>query len=98
MRKLCMMLVVSLLVMGPALGGAQQQGSQQQDQIAIREAQQQLKSLGLYDGPIDGLFGPKTEEALREYQQAQGLEVTGSLTQETEKRLMGEKAEQKGGQ
>jgi peptidoglycan hydrolase-like protein with peptidoglycan-binding domain len=112
MRTFVAMLVAGLLVMGPALVGAQSQGSQQQkgqqssqqqkgqlsqqDQVTIREAQQQLKTLGLYTGPSDGQFGPEMEEALRAYQARHGIEVTGALTQETQKELQSQQAKQKG--
>jgi peptidoglycan hydrolase-like protein with peptidoglycan-binding domain len=101
MRKLFVMLVISFLAMGPALVGAQQQGrqqqgEQQQDQMAIREAQQQLKAMGLYEGPIDGRYGPETQEALRAYQGRHGLQVTGALTPETQKSLQAQQEKQQG--
>ena len=91
MRKFFVMLVLCFLAMTPALVGAQQQGSQQQDQMAIRQAQQQLKAMGLYEGPIDGRYGPETEQALRAYQGRHGLQVTGALTPETQKSLQAQK-------
>ncbi|KUJ91766.1 MAG: peptidoglycan-binding domain 1 protein [Thermoanaerobacter thermocopriae] len=39
--------------------------------------QARLKSLGFDPGPIDGIFGRKTEEAVKAYQQSRGLPVTG---------------------
>ena len=38
------------------------------DQI-IRAFQTQLKALGLFDGQVDGVYGPKTERALRRFKQ-----------------------------
>lgn len=35
----------------------------------------------------DGLFGPKTEQAIREFQERQGMPVTGKLDRATEKAL-----------
>jgi peptidoglycan hydrolase-like protein with peptidoglycan-binding domain len=49
----------------------------------IRQAQQQLNAAGHEAGPVDGIKGPRTRQALREFQQARGLQVTGSLDQET---------------
>ena len=100
MRILVAILVAGLLGTGPAFAGAQSQGGQpqkgqQQDQVSIREAQQQLKTLGLYAGPADGQYGPEMEEALRVYQARHGLEVTGALTQETQKSLQSQQAKQK---
>ncbi|HHW56183.1 MAG TPA: LysM peptidoglycan-binding domain-containing protein [Clostridia bacterium] len=39
--------------------------------------QARLKSLGFDPGPIDGVFGPKTEAAVKAYQQSRGLPVSG---------------------
>jgi peptidoglycan hydrolase-like protein with peptidoglycan-binding domain len=66
----------------------QQQGKQQTDQDQVRQAQQRLKDLGFYEGSIDGIYGPETEAALREYQARQGLQVSGALTKETHQALM----------
>jgi peptidoglycan hydrolase-like protein with peptidoglycan-binding domain len=74
----------------------QLQQAKQKDQVTNREAHERLKAEGFYPGPLDGIFGQETEEALREYQKAQGLKATGSLTQETEKRLRAKQG-QKGG-
>jgi peptidoglycan hydrolase-like protein with peptidoglycan-binding domain len=46
----------------------------------VREAQVHLAQLGFGPGPIDGLLGPRTATAIRAFQQAKGLEATGSLT------------------
>ena len=39
----------------------------------VMRTQEALKEKGYYDGPIDGIIGPKTRAALRRYQQEQGL-------------------------
>jgi hypothetical protein len=39
--------------------------------------QQMLKDAGFNPGPIDGIFGPKTDAALRRFQKANGLQVDG---------------------
>jgi len=49
----------------------------------IIRAQTRLKELGFDPGPIDGGIGPRTQAALRKYQAAQGLKVTGELNRET---------------
>lgn len=54
----------------------------------IKQAQQQLKSQGLYNGPIDGVLGPDTKTALSKFQQSNGLPQTASLDQATRARLM----------
>lgn len=58
-------------------------GSQAQSSAAVREAQQALQQKGFDVGPIDGVMGPKTSAALREFQQAQGLKSSGRLDQQT---------------
>ena len=50
------------------------------DKPQIRAAQQKLYDLNYDPGPIDGALGPRTSDALRDYQEAVGLEVTGELT------------------
>jgi len=47
-----------------------------------------LKDLGYYDGPVDGGFGPAVESALRRYQEAEKLPVTGAPTQQTLLRIL----------
>ncbi len=49
----------------------------------VAEVQAALKRLGLYHANVGGNFGPKTEEALRAFQQANGLVADGRATPET---------------
>jgi peptidoglycan hydrolase-like protein with peptidoglycan-binding domain len=53
----------------------------------VRRVQQILKNEGYDPGPINGVLGPKTEEALLQYQQKQNIEATGWLDRETKARL-----------
>src|SRR5215813_900203 len=53
-----------------------------------REIQTALKKEGFDPGPVDGIMGPMTMTALRNYQSHMGLEVTGNLNAETENSLM----------
>jgi peptidoglycan hydrolase-like protein with peptidoglycan-binding domain len=41
--------------------------------------QRELAALGYYQGPIDGLSGPQTEDALRWFQAVNHLPVTGQI-------------------
>jgi hypothetical protein len=41
--------------------------------------QTELARLGFYDGPISGVIGPRSQMAIREFQEAQGLPVTGQM-------------------
>ena len=43
----------------------------------VEEVQRILTEGGYYSGPIDGVYGPETESAVRAYQTAHGLEVDG---------------------
>lgn len=45
--------------------------------------QQKLKELSFYDGEIDGLFGPATEEAVKKFQSKNGLLVDGIVGSST---------------
>lgn len=49
----------------------------------IRQAQQQLSDKGLYTGQVDGVMGPKTQAALKEFQQKQGMQASGKLDSST---------------
>ncbi|TMJ62959.1 MAG: peptidoglycan-binding protein [Alphaproteobacteria bacterium] len=58
-------------------------------QDEVRQAQQQLKTQGLYNGPIDGMAGPEMQRALARYQQQNGLRQTATLDEPTMGRLGG---------
>jgi peptidoglycan hydrolase-like protein with peptidoglycan-binding domain len=62
---------------------AQGMHSEMHASSTVRDAQQALQDKGHDVGPIDGLMGPKTAAAVREFQQAQGLKATGRLDRET---------------
>lgn len=49
----------------------------------VRTVQEQLKNQGFYYGQVDGEPGAETGAAIRRYQIRNGLQVTGTLTQET---------------
>lgn len=51
--------------------------SQSLDVEAVREYQQQLKTLGYYTGDVDGSRGPLTKGAVENFQRANGLKVDG---------------------
>jgi peptidoglycan hydrolase-like protein with peptidoglycan-binding domain len=56
----------------------------------IRQAQTALKEKGHDPGPIDGIHGRRTSAALRSYQKAENIKVTGRLDGETRTHLMGQ--------
>jgi hypothetical protein len=53
----------------------------------LRSAQQALQAQGFDPGPIDGVMGPRTSAAVRDFQQKENLTVTGQLDAETRARL-----------
>lgn len=58
------------------------------------EFQQLLAALGFYQGPIDGIHGPQTKQAIVQAQQALGLPITGRVDPQTRDRLREEFAKQ----
>lgn len=58
----------------------------------VRAVQQALREQGFNPGPIDGVMGPRTSAAVRDFQQKENLTVTGQLDAETRSRLMAEGA------
>lgn len=61
----------------------QESASMMQNQQVVSQLQQALNSQGYKAGPADGKWGSKTEQALRKFQQAQGMEATGQPDQQT---------------
>jgi peptidoglycan hydrolase-like protein with peptidoglycan-binding domain len=49
----------------------------------VEEVQKRLHAAGHYQGRIDGLIGPQTIAAIRDFQTENQLPVTGTLTPET---------------
>src|SRR5690606_5568066 len=59
-------------------------GAVTEDVLAIQRG---LARLGLYDGSVDGIAGPKTREAIVRYQSREGLPVTGLPSSALRERL-----------
>jgi peptidoglycan hydrolase-like protein with peptidoglycan-binding domain len=102
MKLLASLFVASLLAgvtllaqQAPPQQPAEEQAAQAQpaaeeqdaEKERIRSAQEKLQEKGLYSGSIDGIAGPQTAAALKEFQQSQQLEVTGKLDDATAQRL-----------
>ncbi len=58
------------------------------NQPARRIAEDRLESLGLKPGAVDGVFDERTRRAIRRYQDARNLTVSGYLDQSTVVRLL----------
>lgn len=66
-----------------AMGGSSSGGGS----TMVRKAQQALKDLGIYSGGVDGLMGPNTASAIKEFQSQMGLPATGKLDIKTMKEI-----------
>lgn len=54
----------------------------------LRRAQERLKALDLYRGPVNGEFGADTRAALETFQKSEGLTVTGLPDQPSLQKLL----------
>ena len=55
--------------------------------VQTENAQKILEAVDYYSGKIDGIYGPETAQAVLRFQQANDLELTGVIDEETEKQL-----------
>jgi peptidoglycan hydrolase-like protein with peptidoglycan-binding domain len=49
----------------------------------VRKVQQALQKKGINPGPIDGIYGPLTKEAVRTFQSRYGIKATGDVDNQT---------------
>jgi Putative peptidoglycan binding domain len=63
-------------------------GKNSNEKLDVRGAQQALRDKGFDPGPVDGMMGPRTSAAVREFQTKEGLTATGTLDSDTRARLM----------
>jgi osmotically inducible lipoprotein OsmB len=54
----------------------------------IKAVQTELQTAGLYKGRVDGIMGPKTRDAIKQYQTQAGLQQSGRLDQPTLAKLI----------
>jgi peptidoglycan hydrolase-like protein with peptidoglycan-binding domain len=96
MQKLIIGLVISLLWLSPVVmqagesGPAGEQRPEQQKSLTkgqIEKIQERLKAEGVDPGPVDGVMSPQTQAALRQYQEKQGLPVSGAADEATLRKL-----------
>ena len=50
---------------------------------SVRDLQAQLTALGFATGPVDGIFGPLTEAAVRSFQRSRGIDPDGMVGPQT---------------
>ena len=60
---------------------AKQAAARPEPSPLIRDIQSALAERGLYDGPADGLNGPRTEAAILFFEQTEGMAETGASTE-----------------
>ncbi len=60
----------------------------------VKKAQESLIEKGLNPGPVDGLWGPKTERALKQFQEENGISASGKLDKDTKDLLFSVKKEE----
>jgi putative chitinase len=70
------------------------QGSRGED---VAQQQRQLKAAGFNPGRVDGIFGPKTEAAVKAFQSTRGLNSDGIIGSKTRDAFSGGSAAQKPG-
>lgn len=101
MRPSCATLLILLLLapipgtfalQGPAVLSTPRQGRYEADSAQptafMRGVQRELKRAGYDPGIQDGMIGPATRDALRRFQEDQGLPVTGEPDVPTLTRLL----------
>ncbi len=60
-------------------GGMSRHGSDDN----VKQVQEALKSQGHDPGPVDGVMGPKTRQALRAFQKSKNMQASGQLDSQT---------------
>ena len=69
---------------GARAGTASHPGTPDPDRI--QQIQQALKDKGVYSGPVNGVMGPETRDAIRSFQKANNLHVTAEESMDDETR------------
>jgi peptidoglycan hydrolase-like protein with peptidoglycan-binding domain len=68
---------------GDATGQSSARGMGGQSSENVKQVQEALKNKGHDPGTADGVMGPKTQQALREFQKKNGMQATGRLDDKT---------------
>jgi peptidoglycan hydrolase-like protein with peptidoglycan-binding domain len=77
--------IVAVVEAGPSHARSGGSGAATLDlsQAEIRQVQEVLIEKGFYEGDVDGIFGPRTREALITFQRQEGLEASGRIDTRT---------------
>jgi len=86
---LILLLALSVAALAPSALAALQQGDENK---YVLKVQKQLKSLGYFGGKCDGVFGADLKSAVKLFQEANGLKVTGEVGTDSRTLLDGGKA------
>lgn len=59
----------------------------------VKRSQQTLTEKGFDPGPVDGIWGTKTKNAVMKFQESEGLSASGELNEQTKSRLFASMSE-----
>ena len=79
---------------GPSSEATSSETRAQED--VVRQAQIALRGAGYEPGRIDGVMGPKTQAAIREFQASHSLPQTGRLDETTQQQLFAARTPESG--
>ena len=81
-RKFFVILCISIFLIGICYGvfAVSRRGSSGSE---VRQIQEKLKRWGYYNGSVDGVYGSKTEDAVKSFQRKNGLTVDGIAGRKT---------------
>jgi peptidoglycan hydrolase-like protein with peptidoglycan-binding domain len=68
---------------GPDTGQLDMDAVPSLNEDKVRRAQQALQTKGFDPGPIDGIIGPRTEDAIRSFQDRYGIKASAKLDNQT---------------
>jgi peptidoglycan hydrolase-like protein with peptidoglycan-binding domain len=90
-RAVFMFLAAGMLGLSPTSLGFAASPDEEKPAVSrrhdIKKVQESLRDKGYYHAHVDGVLGPQTREAIRQYQQSENLPVTGRLDGETAGKL-----------
>lgn len=76
----CVTAALLICSFSPAVKALSKKGTTGQEVVTI---QTKLKNWGYYNGPVDGVYGSKTEEAVKYFQRTNGVKADGIAGPET---------------
>lgn len=86
-HKYCKNVALAAILTGGLVGFTPALLAHEHSQNRVRNAQEQLKDDGYYKGAVDGVDGPLTRTAIRNFQHDKNLTVNGKLDRETRDQL-----------